>query len=126
MCYWESSSLRANFKDSDLEDEFKALIPNQNRILSIHAGNGTRRCQTLLMRSEKPHQALVSLLAFRIGRAYGEWFIPRHDVRVMRALAFRTVSFVIENHCDILLPRYTSVFHKSKISTNIYKRFISR
>lgn len=61
------------------------------------------------MRSEKPHQALVSLLAFKIGRAYGEWFIPRHDVRVMRALAFRTVSFVIENHCDILLLRYTSV-----------------
>lgn len=30
LCDLESSSLRASFKDSDLKDEFKVLVPNKN------------------------------------------------------------------------------------------------
>jgi hypothetical protein len=56
----EISPLRANFKDSDPKDEFKALISNQNRELSIQDIDGAHRASEVLMRPGEPTQALVS------------------------------------------------------------------
>lgn len=113
LCYLEGSSLRAKFKDSDLKDEFKALIPNKNRIKHPGYWWGPQSLRSI----DGGLKSWIMLLFptyFENKKARWEMVGTRQDGKYHSCLGFPN-SNVDESHYDIPLPGHTSVLFQFSI-----------